>query len=218
MDQRGDGEKDFSVTGICGSLRPGSYTRMAVSIALEGAKEFGVQTQLIDLRDYNLIFCDGKEDESSYPKDVFRLREQVKRSQGLVLGTPEYHGSLSGVLKNALDLMGFEELEGKMIGLVGVSGGRLGALDALKSLRTISHTLRAWVIPGQASIPEAWKVFDESGNLKDAELENRLKELGHEVARFACLHTAEQALEFCTQWERAPVNPGGGGQDKHVTT
>ncbi len=43
--------------------------------------------------------------------------EEVAGAQGIILGTPEYHGSFSGVLKNALDLMGFDEFEGKMIGL-----------------------------------------------------------------------------------------------------
>ena len=99
------------VVGISGSLRNNSYTRMAVKIALQGAEKLGAQTQLIDLRDYDLVFCDGKEDESIYPEDVFRLRRDVQWAQGIVLGTPEYHGSFSGVLKNALDLMGFAEFE-----------------------------------------------------------------------------------------------------------
>jgi NAD(P)H-dependent FMN reductase len=72
--------------------------------------------------DYQLLFCDGKDDESEFPKDVFRLREEVKQARGIILGTPEYHGGYSGVLENALDLMGFEEFEGKMLGLLGVSG------------------------------------------------------------------------------------------------
>jgi FMN reductase len=67
------------VVAICGSLRPGSYTRLALQVALRGARETGADATLIDLRDYQLIFCDGKENESGYPKDVFRLREEVKR-------------------------------------------------------------------------------------------------------------------------------------------
>jgi multimeric flavodoxin WrbA len=62
----------------CGS----SYTRQAVRIALQGAEEVGAQTRLIDLRDYDLIFCDGKEDESTYPEGVFHLRSDVKQAQG----------------------------------------------------------------------------------------------------------------------------------------
>src|SRR3954453_8729251 len=111
-------EPVIRIVGISGSLRAGSYTRRAVETALAGAEEAGAATQLIDLRDYNLVFRAGK-DESGFPPDVFRLREEVKQSDGVILGTPEYHGGLSGVIKNALDLMGFDEFEGKMIGLVG---------------------------------------------------------------------------------------------------
>jgi FMN reductase len=178
-------------------------------VALAGAKEAGARTRLIDLSAYHLIFCDGKEDESGYPKDVFTLREEVRAAQGIILATPEYHGGYSGVLKNALDLMGFEEFEGKMLGLVGVSGGGMGAFGAMNNLRAVGRALHAWVIPEQASIPEAYKVFDESGTLKDSALEKRLKEVGRQVARFAYLHTSEQAQEFLRAWEGAPVNPGG---------
>ena len=128
MNRGGGVEQRVSVVGICGNIRSGSYTRMALVHALSRAQEAGAQTMLIDLKEYALIFCDGKEDESIYPTDVFRLREQLKAAQGIILGTPEYHGSYSGILKNALDLMGFDEFEGKMVGLVGVSGGQWGPL------------------------------------------------------------------------------------------
>lgn len=72
--------------------------------------------------------------------------------------------------------MGFDEMEGKMIGLVGVSGGALGAVHVLNSLRTVGRVLHAWVRPEQASIPEAYKAFDQSGALQDSGLEKRLKE------------------------------------------
>ena len=214
MNQREDVEDRMRIVGICGSLRGDSHTREAVKVALLGAQEVGAETQLIDLRDYDLIFCDGKEDESDYPADVFRLRNEVGQAQGMVFGTPEYHGSFSGVLKNALDLMGFDEIEGKMIGLVGVSGGRMGAANALTSLRSVGRALHAWVIPEQAAIPEAWNAFDEMGHLKDADLENSVMEVGRQVARFAYLHTSKKAQEFLQMWEGAPVNPGAG---KHVT-
>ncbi len=209
MNQKEHTENQISVVGICGSIRPDSYTRMTLKVALEGAQEIGVQTQLIDLRDYRLVFCDGKEDESTYPDDVFKLRSEVKQAAGIILATPEYHGGFSGVLKNALDLMGFDEIEGKMIGLVGVSGGSMGASNALNSLRTIGRALHAWLVPEQVSIPEVWKVFDKSGNIKDANLEDRVREVGRQVARFAYLHTSEKAQEFLRAWEGAPINPGG---------
>src|SRR6267154_3556939 len=163
-------EPVIEIVGISGSLRAGSYTRRAVEAALAGAAETGAETRLIDLRDYNLLFRAGK-DDTGYPHDVFRLRAEVKRAEGVILGTPEYHGSFSGVLKNALDLMGFDEFESKMIGLVGVSGGAMGAFDALNGLRNIGRALHSWVIPEQAAIAEAWKVFDSDGKVKSPALE-----------------------------------------------
>ena len=208
MNQSDRIDGNVRVVGICGSLRAGSHTRMALDLGLRGAQEVSAQTELIDLRDYRLIFCDGKQDESAYPEDVFGLRRTVRQAQGIILATPEYHGGVSGVLKNALDLMGFDEFEGKMIGLIGVSGGRMGALNALNSLRTIGRALHAWVIPEQVSIPEAWNLFDQEGNAKDSEQRYRLMDVGRQVARFAYLHTSERALEFLRLWEGSPVNPG----------
>jgi FMN reductase len=201
-------EPAVQIVGISGSLRAGSYTQRAVETALQGAAGAGAETRFLDLKDYELIFRDGK-DESKYPPGVFRLRADVKQADGVILGTPEYHGGLSGVLKNALDLMGFEEFEGKMIGLVGVSGGRMGAHDAMNTLRNVGRALHAWVIPEQASIPEAWKVFTDDGKITDPQLEERLKEVGSQLARFARLHKCENAIDFVRNWQKAQVNPGG---------
>ena len=196
------------VVGICGSLRTGSYTRMALKIALLGAEEAGAQTQLIDLREYQLVFCDGG-DNAKLPKDVLRLREEVEHAQGIILATPEYHGGYSGVLKNALDLMGFDEFEGKMIGLVGVSGGSMGALGALNTLRSVGRAVHAWVVPEQAGVANVDDAFDEHGHCRDKSVEKRLKAVGRQVAKFASLHNSEQAREFLRLWEAAAENPGG---------
>ena len=196
------------VVGICGSLRRGSYTRMALRIALRGAEDAGVEAQLIDLREYQLAFCDGGDDKK-LPKDVQRLRDDVQRAQGIILATPEYHGGYSGVLKNALDLMGFDEFQGKMIGLVGVSGGGMGASGPLNGLRSVGRALHAWVVPEQAGVPDVSDVFDESGNCKDKSVEKRLEAVGRQVAKFASLHNSEQARDFLKLWEAATENPGG---------
>jgi FMN reductase len=202
-------DQPCKIVGISGSLRLGSYTASAVRLALEGAEELNCQTKLINLRDYQLLFCDGKDDESQFPKDVFRLREEVKQAQGIILGTPEYHGGYSGVLKNALDLMGFEEFEGKMLGLVGVSGGAMGAFGAMNSLREVGRALHAWVVPEQASIPQAWQEFDDAGNLKNPKLVERVRQVGRQVARFAYLHGSYETNEFLQRWQKARENPGG---------
>jgi len=204
---------EVRVVGVCGSLRPGSYTLRTVEAALAGAEELGARVQLIDLRDYDLVFCDGNTNEETYPEDVFRLRREVAAAHGIILGTPEYHGGCSGVIKNALDLMGFEQFEGKMVGLVGVAGGQQGAVDACNSLRGICRNLHAWVVPQQASVPHAWKAFEDDGSFKDSKLEDRVKGVGRQVARFSFLHGSDKVLDFVKAWEEAPINPGG-GQDE----
>lgn len=90
---------EIRVAGICRSLREDSYTRMALNIALMGAKDAGAKIELLDLRKYELLLMDGRKDETTFPEDVFKLREEVQRADGIILGTPEYHGGYSGVLK-----------------------------------------------------------------------------------------------------------------------
>ncbi len=202
-------EKKVKVVGICGSLNKNSNTRKALETALLGAQETGAETEVVDLNNYDLPFCDGSKDIGERFPDVKRLSDLMKSSQGLILATPEYHGSFSGVLKNAMDLMGFDEFEGKMIGLIGVSGGSIGGLYALNSLRLIGRALHAWVVPEQVAIPEAWKAFDSDGKPKDEHLAKRLTSVGKTVARFAFLHSSKQSKEFIEAWEEAPKNPGG---------
>lgn len=196
----------IKVLGLPGSLRRDSYTRMAVNIALQGAQEMGAQTSLLDLRDYRISLLDLYTEPSA---DIIQLRQQVRSAQGIILGTPEYHGSFSGVLKHVLDLMGFDEFEGKMLGLVGVAGGNAGAINAINGLRTVGRSLHAWVLPDQVSIAEVSKAFDANGNPIDPRQHENLKEIGRQVARFAFLHSSEQARDFMRLWETAPANPGG---------
>ncbi len=202
-------DEPLLIVGIAGSLRDTSYTRMAVEIALEGARELGAEARLIDLRDYDLVFCDGSRKEGERAPDLLRLRRDVSEAHGIILGSPEYHGSFSGVLKNALDLMGFDQFGGKIVGLVGVSGGSLGAVNALNDLRRVARWIHAWVIPEQASIPQAWDYFDDDGHLNDEKMAERLREVGRQVARFAYLHHSEQSKQFLEMWEQALTNPGG---------
>jgi NAD(P)H-dependent FMN reductase len=198
---------EIRVVALSGSLRAGSYTTMALRTTLEGAASVSAKTHLLDLREFQLEFAGTSSALTS--RGVADLKAAVKRAHGIVLGTPEYHGSFSGILKNALDLMGFEEFEGKMIGLVGVSDGRMGAFDALNSLRNVGRALHAWVVPEQVSIPEASRVFDLKGRVRDSDVRERLLQVGRRVAEFARLHECGRAREFVESWEAAMENPGG---------
>ena len=207
-----DHQHPLHIIGIVGSLRQGSYTRMAVQIALQGAEEMGATTRLIDLRNYDLPFCNGEHDQVEGFPDALRLRAEIAAAQGVILGSPDYHGSFSGVLKNALDLMGFDEFGGKVMGLVGVSGGALGTVNALNDLRKVGRSLHAWVVPQQAAVPQASQHFDANGKLDDPDYAKRLQEVGREVARFAYLLTSRETLAFLEMWENAMPNPRGEGR------
>lgn len=203
-----DSDPRVQIVGISGSLRPASIsaTWKAVQAALQGAAEIGAQVRMLDLNDFNLSFSDVTLPPTP---GVFQLRQEISQAHGVILGTPEYHASFSGILKHALDWMGFEQFEGKVVGLVGVSGGKMGAVNALNSLRIVCRSLHAWVVPEQASITQASQQFDLDGQPIDAGVRQSLQTVGRQVARFSYLHTSQQALDFLRQWETAPQNPGG---------
>jgi NAD(P)H-dependent FMN reductase len=200
---------EIRVIGLAGSLRAESTTRAAVQCALHGAAEEGAKTSLMDLRAYDLPFL-GRESEETNVMTVRRFRADLRASDGIILGSPEIHGSVSGVLKNALDLASSEEFEGKMVGLVGVAGGRIGATETLSHLRTIGRSLHAWVVPTQASIGDSTEAFDSHGDPIDPEVGSRLKSVGRQVAHFARLHKCEAHMQFLKEWEVAPLSDAGG--------
>lgn len=172
------------IVGIGGSIRKENTTKAAVKIVLQSAEKFGAETKLIELRDYNLPLV-GSVLETDYPQDVLDLRREISEADGIILASPEYHGCLSGVLKNALDLMSSNEFEGKIIGLISVAGRELGGMDALNSLNTICRYLKAWTLPNQVLIPKSHSVFDTDGNILDQNIETRLKELGRLITKQA---------------------------------
>lgn len=89
------------IVGIVGSLRAGSYSQQALKVAAKKVADLGAEVEIVDLRSLHLPFCDGGDDYSAYP-DVEKLSQMVKAADGLILATPEYHGSVSGVLKMLL--------------------------------------------------------------------------------------------------------------------
>ena len=159
------------IVGIGGSLRAGSYSQQALELAAKLVAAQGAEVEVLDLRTLHLPFCDGGDDYPDYP-DVERMRQAVLQADGVILATPEYHGSLSGVLKNALDLMGFEHFSGKVTGVISVLGGQPNS-NALNDLRIILRWIHAWTIPEQIAIGQARNVFKPDGSLTDEKLAQR---------------------------------------------
>ena len=160
------------IVGIGGSLRTDSYSMQALRLAAKRAEKLGAEIEVLDLKEMTLPFCDGGSDYPDYP-DVDVMRKAVTAADGLMIATPEYHGSVSGVIKNALDLMSFDHLDGKVTGMISVLGGQSNS-NALNDLRVIMRWVHAWVIPEQIAIGQAWGAFDESGELTDEKLSQRL--------------------------------------------
>jgi len=192
------------ITGVCGSLSADGATKKALAIALKGAAEYNAETALLELRDFNLVFY-GSVPENEYPDDVFELRQALKDSQGIILATPEYHGSLTGALKNMLDLMSIEEFETKIIGLVGVAGGHIGAINSLNTMKTICRNLHCWVLPQEVSIANSSQTFNGDGTVKDPEIEERLLNVGRQSVKFASVQQRIQQDEFMKMWKSLPT-------------
>jgi FMN reductase len=167
------------IVGIGGSLRSESYTYQALKVAINQVADLGAITDILDLRTMNLPFCNGSEAYPDYP-DVQKLQRTVAEADGLILASPEYHGSISGVLKNALDLMSFDQLDGKVMGAISVLGGEANS-NALNDLRLIMRWVHGWVIPEQIAVGRAWQAFDDQGQIKDPKLAQRFEKFAHSL-------------------------------------
>jgi NAD(P)H-dependent FMN reductase len=108
-----------------------------------------------------------------------------------------YHGSYSGVLKNAIDYCGFDEFENTTVGLLAVSGGPFPT-PALDHLRVVCRSLHAWVLPYQAAVPQAHTAFDEDG-FTDEDLRQRVRELGARIVEYASIEPIEAQSALCQE-------------------
>ncbi|MDF5722253.1 MAG: NAD(P)H-dependent oxidoreductase [Rhizonema sp. PD37] len=167
------------IVGIGGSLRSESYAQMALNIAAQRVEALGSEVEILDLRQLQLPFCNGGEEYPDYP-DVQRLRDAVSGADGLILATPEYHGGVSGVLKNSLDLMSFTQLSDKVTGVISVLGGQPNS-NALNELRLIMRWVHGWVIPEQIAIGQVWKAFSPEGKLLDEKLSQRFDQFAQSL-------------------------------------
>lgn len=178
------------VLALPGSLRDESYTRKALTIALEAAAESGATTDMVDLRTLDLPVVDADDDD---PADAAELARRVREADTILLGTPVYHGSYSSPLKTALDYCGFDEFEDKTVGLLAVAGGGF-PVTALDHLRSVCRALNAWVLPHQVALPQASSQF-EDGHLTDETLQERVEVLGRRGVQYANIEPDPDSFE-----------------------
>ena len=176
------------VAALVGSLREASYTRLACEHLLATADAHDhVETDLIDLQAFDLPPYDSDRDS---PGDSAELLNRVDRADAVLLATPNYHGSYSGVLKNALDYCGRDEFGGKTVGLVAIAGGAYSS-SPLDHLRVVARTIDAWVTPRQVAIQNASARF-EDGELTDEAHADRLDALAEQLVAYADLDPDER--------------------------
>ena len=183
---------DVHVAALCGSLRDGSYTRIALERALSAAEQAGGTTELLDLRAYELPIFDADRDRED-AGDADALAARVRAADTILLGSPMYHGSFASPLKTALDYCGFDEFEDKTVGLLAVSGGAF-PVTTLEHMRSVCRALNAWVIPHEAAIPNASSAI-EDGAFVDPKLEERVATLGRRAVQYATIEPDPDSFE-----------------------
>jgi len=165
------------ILAFAGSLRTGSFNKRLIKIAVQAARDAGAEVTLIDLLDFPLpILNQDDEDAHGLPENAKKLKALFVSHQGLLISSPEYNSSITGVLKNVIDWVSRVETPeetpliaytGKTCALVSASPGALGGLRALVHVRAILGNIGVYVLPGQVCIPTADKFFNEDGSLND---------------------------------------------------
>jgi FMN reductase len=176
------------VVGLGGTTRAGSSSEVALRIALKAAAAKGATIEILAGRDINLPMYPP--DSAVRSPEAKRLVDTLRRADGVILASPGYHGSLSGLLKNALDygedLRSDQQpyLAGRAVGCIACAYGWQATGTTLIALRSIVHALRGWPTPMGVGINSATKVFGPQGDCLDQAVHEQLETLGTQVVEF----------------------------------
>ncbi|WP_019874099.1 NADPH-dependent FMN reductase [Sporichthya polymorpha] len=175
---------------IGGSTRPNSSAEKAVRVSAAAAEEAGAVVDLIVSRELMLPIYDTE--TAARTPAAERFVAAVRAADALIIASPGYHGSVSGMIKNALDYLEDTNrddrvyLDGVPVGCIAVSYGWQATVSTLQGMRTAVHALRGWPSPFGATINASEKVFADDGSCCD------------ERARFGLETVARQVVEFAT--------------------
>jgi len=183
------------VVGIGGTIGGVSSTERALRIALDSAGREGFRTRMFGGADMaQLPLYDPKATSRTDAEREFV--DTVRQASALIIASPGYHGSISGVVKNALDLL--EETAGDSrpyladmpVGLIATAYGWQATGSTIAALRSIVHALRGWPTPFAATINTQLTKFDDVGGASEPAVIEQLTLVGQQVARFAPLAMA----------------------------
>jgi FMN reductase len=185
----GERQRRPFIVGLGGTNRPGSSTEKALKVSLHATAELGAETLLLGADDLQLPMYTP--DLASRTPAAHRLVAVLRRCDGLIIGSPGYHGSLSGLVKNALDYTEdmrddtLSYLEGRAVGCIACAAGWQATGTTLAALRSIVHALRGWPTPMAASVNTALPVFAGDGSCIEPATRFQLETLGRQVVEFA---------------------------------
>lgn len=182
MDEKSNG---IQIAVIQGSVRPGNYTAKALALVIDELQKADIPVTLIDPSTMSLpLPGTGKESE-----DVRLLQETIQNATGVVIATPEYHGSYSSVVKLVIENLGFPStLRGKPVSLLGVAAGRIGAIKSLEHLRSICSHVGALVLSSYISIADVQKKFDTDGTCLDSNAEKQIRSTATNLLEYINRH------------------------------
>ncbi len=169
----------FNVLGVAGSTRKGSYSTRALKIALEHVKKHGAEVRILELNRIVLPLYDPSAPAS---KEVEHAAEAIAWADAFILASPDYHGSMSGALKNFLDHF-YEEFAGKVFGYIVASHEK--GLTVMDQMRTAVRQCYGWSMPYGVSIngPQ-----DFTGNeAVNARLSGRLRMMARDLVVYGRL-------------------------------
>jgi FMN reductase len=186
-----------SVRVLCigGSTRPGSGSESAVKVCAAAAVDAGAEVDLIVSRE--LMFPIYDTETAERDPAAARFLAAVRAADALIVASPGYHGSMSGMIKNALDYIEDTRtdervyLDGMPVGCVAVAYGWQATVSTLHSLRVTVHALRGWPSPLGATINvSSGKIFDPTGGCTDDSARFQLETVARQVVEFAALRKA----------------------------
>ena len=178
------------IVGIGGTTKAGSSTEKALLACLAAAARLGAETHVIPGAQLATLPLYSPE-ETARTAQQRQFVASVRDADGLILATPAYHAGMSGLLKNAIDLLEDlrEEprpyLDGRAVGCIVTAYGWQGAGTTLTSVRTIVHALRGWPTPLGVTLNTALPLFDAAGSCTDERTQTQFEMLAAQVVAFA---------------------------------
>lgn len=168
---------------FAGSLRKDSLNKKLVNVVAKIIEKEGkVTPTILDLQPLNLPVYDGDLEAKGMPEGVTKLATAIADADVLIISTPEYNGSMSSVLKTAIDWVSRVKpmpFSKKQVLLLGASPGALGAIRGLAHTRVPFENLGNYLYPEVFGLSKAHEAFDEEGNLKDPAQYEKVQKLVH---------------------------------------